>query len=293
MLHHLPPPHPALTTVHYPAVAHPSGNLLKAKMRQDASAPSSSIVTTSPQCSTHHSSFLIDDILGRPSTTISKTHHKSKHLRLSTGTATTTCSSTSLSSTQDIVATASTAASPPPTPTTPSSHSPPSTLPLSAHFANIKRDVSPPLLPPQQHQQSLSTSCASTSTADAQHNHLSHQQQHHHQHHQNPPPPPHPLTRPTPINPAALASPLASLYKPLFDQTALQHKPLFDQAALQQATYLQHPLGSNPHLHFHQALVNQLYTAGPYRPEFAFLDRHPGFAKRECCLTSCQAALSP
>ncbi|KAK3731694.1 hypothetical protein RRG08_035364 [Elysia crispata] len=285
MLHHLPPPHPVLATLHYPAPPPSTGNFLKAKMRQDSSPSSSSIPTPSSHSSSHHSSFLIDDILGRPSmNTSTAAHHRSKNLRISAATATSTAPSPTTA--QDISAvtsktsTAAASPPPPPTPTTPPSHSPASALSLNTHFTNIKGDASPPLVPQLHHQPLLTSSSPPSSSADAQHHHLNHHQQHHHPQHQSPIHPPHPLTRPTPINPAALASPLAGLYKPLFDQAAIQQKPLFDQAALQQAAYLQHPLGSNPHLHYHQALVNQLYTAGPYsRPEFAFLDRHPGFAK--------------
>ncbi|RUS88616.1 hypothetical protein EGW08_003642 [Elysia chlorotica] len=301
MLHHLPPPHPALTTLHYQAGLPSNGNFLKAKMRQDTS-PASVAPATSSQPSGHHSSFLIDDILGRPSTNTSRAaHQKSLDLRISTATASSTAPSSSLSpppssssTTKGISTiafrTVSTPASPPPTPTTPPSHSPPSALTLTTHFKNIKGDVSPPIIPQQHHRSVLTSSSPSSSSIDIhpQHQHNHHHHHHHHQqqqqqqHHsqQSAGHPPHPLTRPTPINPAALASPLAGLYKPLFEHATIQHKPLFDQAALQQAAYLQHPLGSNPHLHYHQALVNQLYTAGPYsRPEFAFLDRHPGFAK--------------
>ncbi|GFS27592.1 hematopoietically-expressed homeobox protein hhex [Elysia marginata] len=287
MLHQLPPPQPALATLHYPAAAIPSrtgGNFLKTKMRQDTSSPSSSSSSSTPAHSSgHHSSFLIDDILGRPSRNAATSDlHRSKHQRVSTAVVSTTSTTPPLR-TQDISASATStsrsAASPPLTPTTtPPSHSPPSNLLYRGHLVNIKGEASPPLLP-QQHQQSLTSpsTSPSTSSADIQ---LPQHRQHHHQQHQSPTQLAHPLTRPTPINAAALASPLAGLYKPLFDQAVIQHKPLFEQAALQQATYLQHPLSSNPHLHYHQALVNQLYTAGPYsRPEFALLDRHPHFAK--------------
>lgn len=278
MLHQLPPPHPALATLHYPAATSRTSNLLKTKMRQEAQSPSSS---TPSQTSGHHSSFLIDDILGRPSTnTAPVDQSRNKHLRIPITSV--ASPSTTSARIQDMPATSTstsmTAASPPLTPTSPASHSPSTALPPSGLFVRVKGEASPPLLT-QQHQlpQSSPSLSPSTSSGDIQSQHPSHHQRHHpQQQHLSPSQLPHPLTRPTPINAAALASPLAGLYKPLFDQP----KPLFDQAALQQATYLQHPLGSNPHLHYHQALVNQLYTTGPYgRPEFAFLDRHPHFAK--------------
>ncbi|GFO14845.1 hematopoietically-expressed homeobox protein hhex [Plakobranchus ocellatus] len=278
MLHHLSPLHQSLNTGHYPAVTPSTTSFLKSKLRQDTSPSSSSISSHPPS---QHSSFLIDDILGRPSTSSSQGWQRTKSVRLSNTTTTTTSTASSVQGLSGVV---EATVSPPPTPTSPSSSStiplsPCFAFPMSARASAGRTEASSLLTSPPSLQPPLATS-SSTPPAppnDSQHHHIN-QLQHHHHHNQNSHQPP-PLTRPTPINPAALASPLASLYKPLFDQTAPQHKHLFDQTALQQA-YLQHQLSSNPHLNYHQALINQLYTTGPYgRPEFALLDRHHSFAK--------------
>ncbi|CAL1542853.1 unnamed protein product [Lymnaea stagnalis] len=87
----------------------------------------------------------------------------------------------------------------------------------------------------------------------------------HHGHHQ--------LSRPTPINPAANGSGAA-----LTVTTAMSGNALYKPLAMYEPTLLQHAY-LNPHLSYHNALVNQMYSVPYGRPELSFLDRHNAFAK--------------